>query len=290
MPDPPSSPAPGGDLLSTRDAVSLLELACVAGAVRRDPREWRLELLTGICRLLTASVAAAFIVRQFDTDPDVTTILDVGFKSDHHKKAFHEEFGTAPFGDPLSRAALAHVRANRPETYTCIRADHVTDTAWTSHPHVQTHRRRSALGDCALSIHRSSDKSTAYILAAFRHAFTEPAPGSPAPGTDVAAASRFSARERVLLDALHRGIGTFYLTEEAVRRSEPSIALAPRLRETLDHLLAGLTERQAAGKMSISVHTVHGYVKVLYSHFAVSSRGELLAKWMNATRKPPSTQ
>lgn len=54
--------------------------------------------------------------------------------------------------------------------------------------------------------------------------------------------------------------------------------LSRRLRQTLEALLTGDSEKQVAAKLGLSRHTVHIYVKALYRHFAVSSRGELLAK------------
>jgi DNA-binding CsgD family transcriptional regulator len=64
----------------------------------------------------------------------------------------------------------------------------------------------------------------------------------------------------------------------------PSVAdgfdLAPRLRQTLELLVAGDSERQVALKLKISQHTVHVYVKQLYKRFGVNSRGELLARFI----------
>jgi len=57
--------------------------------------------------------------------------------------------------------------------------------------------------------------------------------------------------------------------------------LSPRLQQTLASLLAGDSEKQAAAKMGVSPHTVHVYVKTLYRRYNVSSRGELLAKWVS---------
>lgn len=54
-------------------------------------------------------------------------------------------------------------------------------------------------------------------------------------------------------------------------------SLAPRLRQTLSMLLEGDAEKQIARKLGISRHTVHVYIKRLYTHFEVSSRSELLA-------------
>ncbi len=57
-------------------------------------------------------------------------------------------------------------------------------------------------------------------------------------------------------------------------------SLSPRLSQTLDALLAGESEKQIARKLSISQNTVHVYVKALYKGFGVSSRGELLARFI----------
>ncbi len=62
-----------------------------------------------------------------------------------------------------------------------------------------------------------------------------------------------------------------------VRGSEP---LSRRERQTLELLLSGDAEKQIASHLSISRHTVHVYVKSLYKRFGVSSRGELLARWV----------
>lgn len=56
--------------------------------------------------------------------------------------------------------------------------------------------------------------------------------------------------------------------------------LPPRMRETLQHLLTGDSEKQIALKLKISQHTVHVYVKRLYRHYGANSRGELLARFV----------
>jgi DNA-binding NarL/FixJ family response regulator len=66
----------------------------------------------------------------------------------------------------------------------------------------------------------------------------------------------------------------------------PSLALldhpglSGRMRQTLQGLLAGEAEKQIAYRLKLSPHTVHVYVKGLYRHFGVSSRGELLARFV----------
>ena len=56
--------------------------------------------------------------------------------------------------------------------------------------------------------------------------------------------------------------------------------LSPRLQETLHFLLTGKSEKQIATELGLSKHTVHSYVKALYKHFGVTSRAELLARWV----------
>jgi DNA-binding CsgD family transcriptional regulator len=72
--------------------------------------------------------------------------------------------------------------------------------------------------------------------------------------------------------------------------------LPPRWRQTLDCLLEGDSEKQVALRLGISQLTIHQYVKGLYQHFGVSSRGELLAFFLRRYRRAdppqpiPSTQ
>ncbi|MCA9291990.1 MAG: PAS domain-containing protein [Phycisphaerales bacterium] len=60
--------------------------------------------------------------------------------------------------------------------------------------------------------------------------------------------------------------------------------LTPRQREVLDHLLAGLAEKEIAARMCLSPHTVHNHVRALYRALNVSSRFELFARRAAATR------
>lgn len=58
--------------------------------------------------------------------------------------------------------------------------------------------------------------------------------------------------------------------------TDPVSGLPPRLQKTLERLLVGDSEKQAALALGLSKATVHEYVGLLYRHFGVNSRGELL--------------
>jgi DNA-binding CsgD family transcriptional regulator len=270
----------------------------VVGGARHDPRQWRYELLSGLMEILlmpegttthagSPGTAAAMVVKGMRSAPMVMSMIDAGFTDAAQRQAFQEEFHTAPFNDPFSRLAAERFQHQQLSTMTCLRADLVNDADWSRDLHVQTHRRKSGLDDCLLSLHRgSSGEDVIYAIYIFRSLSSQPSEGSP--GSNESVTKRFSARERLLLDVIHRGLEGIYRVEESTHRLDPATGLRPRVRQALEYLLNGDTERQVALKMSISVHTVHDYVKSLYTHFGVSSRNELLARWVqNGGQLPP---
>jgi len=65
------------------------------------------------------------------------------------------------------------------------------------------------------------------------------------------------------------------------RSCEPSpSALPPRVRQVLQCLLEGDSDKQIAGRLGLSRFTVNGHTKVLFRHFGVAGRLELLARWV----------
>ena len=94
----------------------------------------------------------------------------------------------------------------------------------------------------------------------------------------------FDSREVALLELLHSEIapliGVRLTTEKHLSRD----GLSRRLNQTLDLLLEGCSEKEAALKLKISPRTLHDYVTMLYQHFSVTSRAELLAYFIR--RRP----
>ena len=87
--------------------------------------------------------------------------------------------------------------------------------------------------------------------------------------------------------ALAQMLRTFgpHAAENKVTTSDHATApaeakLSRRLRQTLNRLLIGDSEKQIASNLRVSQHTVHVYVKALYKLFDVNSRGELLAQFI----------
>lgn len=89
-----------------------------------------------------------------------------------------------------------------------------------------------------------------------------------------------AASDAQRVDASRREVAAFckLIGRRFGKGSEPK--LSPRARQTLERLLAGDSEKQIAAKLQLSQNTVHVYVKSVYRSFGVSSRGELLARFV----------
>ena len=87
---------------------------------------------------------------------------------------------------------------------------------------------------------------------------------------------------RIVGEQLGEGYGDASAAAQPERRAlaPRAVSLSPRVRQTLERLLAGDSEKEIAFRLGVSPHTVHVYVKTLYRRFDVCSRGELLARFV----------
>jgi DNA-binding CsgD family transcriptional regulator len=90
----------------------------------------------------------------------------------------------------------------------------------------------------------------------------------------------FGRREELVVQVAHAALAPL-IGGPLARFAEPSpSALPPRARDVLRCLLEGDGDKQIAARLGLRPLTVNGYVKQIYAHFGVSSRGELLARWV----------
>jgi DNA-binding CsgD family transcriptional regulator len=72
--------------------------------------------------------------------------------------------------------------------------------------------------------------------------------------------------------------------------AQPPAELSPRLGQILDRLLAAKSPKQIARELHLSVWTVREHIHRLYQHFGVSTREELMARFIHDPIVPkPST-
>lgn len=90
----------------------------------------------------------------------------------------------------------------------------------------------------------------------------------------------FTPREKAVVAEAYAAL-TPFLGGALARFREPSpAALAPRVRDVLRCLLEGDSDKQIAARLGIGRHTVNQYAKVIFGHFGVNTRPELLARWV----------
>jgi DNA-binding CsgD family transcriptional regulator len=94
----------------------------------------------------------------------------------------------------------------------------------------------------------------------------------------------FTEEERLLARIVCEEIP--WLHEPPAQLPTPAKArhLSPRQRETLQHLMTGLSYREVSQRMGISPNTVLGYVKDLYRHYGQHSRASLITRLTDTHR------
>jgi DNA-binding CsgD family transcriptional regulator len=243
-----------------------------------DPRAWREHLLNGACRLLNGNVgmivADAGAGRTHFGRPTVISV--VGLPPAQRSlvpKAF-SQYENRAFED-CSRQLMPglsnlHAQLSRQGWVTACR-DQVTDmAAYRAAPMYQEFRRQIDCDDYVVSMRIVDVPRRPEAINIDRPH------GAP----------HFGPREVELLKLLHDEIapliGVRLTTEEHLSRD----GLSKRLSETLSILLEGRSEKEVASALALSARTVHDYVTMLYKHFRVSSRAELLAYFIRRAPMP----
>jgi DNA-binding CsgD family transcriptional regulator len=217
--------------------------------VSGDPVARKKHLLSGLSNLPEAH-AAMSVVAHVQRVPRRHTILSA---SRHGTPALREE-------QLLANCLAAADDPGRPAP-----AATGVEPRW---HHVLWPRRSCAGWRICHCMRYSASISDAHVIACLsftRHAGVNPP---------------FAARDRMILHLAHLEMSWVY-ESDILLATHGAAALSPRQRQTLEYLLAGHSEKQIAGKMRLSPNTVHHHVKALHRHFGVSSRSELLARWVN---------
>jgi DNA-binding CsgD family transcriptional regulator len=253
------------DILRFDELQRTLRLALDLRDLPHGSEAQRRQALDGLCALLGASVGIWASVNGMRSGPAVLgEALDRGWSGARERAVFHRFCRTTQWTaqDP-SMPPFAHQARGRLCTVT--RAELLDDRAWYRSEHVQELRRAADVDSFIYASCATSD-DTAVCISLHRPWRDRP----------------FDERERRLVDVFYRECAFLYRPPPAV---SPALlgGLRPRLRDTLTGLARGLSEKQLAAELGISLHTLHGYVKELHRHFGVQSRGELLARCLSPT-------
>lgn len=243
-----------------------------------DPTAWREHLLHGACALVHGNVGT--MIAQYDGRHTnfgrIGVIAAIGIPAElrSYLEPAMSDFSYRSWDDASFHGlpGMTNLYGEfRRQGWATASRSHLTDDATRyAGTRYQEFRRRLNTDDYVVSI-RLVDLPQRVEAIAVDRPFGAP---------------RFGPREVTLLKILHDEvaplIGVRLTTEAHLSRD----GLSARLRETLSLLLDGLSEKQVARRMHLSTGTVHEYVGVLYKHFRVSSRGELLAYFVRRTPAP----
>jgi DNA-binding CsgD family transcriptional regulator len=220
--------------------------------------ERRRHVLEGLLRLVGGDIGA--MVQVVDFEPGgagrIVDAIDHGWASESDRAvAFAPLVTLGSVSDP----ALERLMHERRPGATRRRAELVADRDWYRSPTVMDHRRPARIDDAIYSFQRPRAGPT------FGLCVNRAWGGRP-----------FTEEDRNLVDLFQSECDWILASSSPASVAGP--ALSPRQRATLDRLLAGDSEKEAANALGLSVHTVHQHVKALYRAHRVRSRPELLAR------------
>lgn len=232
-----------------------------------DPARWRAHLAAGLARLAGAGVVNVGESTAGRAAPHrslgyISWGWENGFDRSYWERIATEFVRRGPDFSPFYTAYMAAFA--REDGASLTRADLVPDTTWERSDYFPLHRGAGA----------------GPILFNYRSL-----PGRPDECSEVvlvrAVGDRdFSARDKVLVQEANAAVVPL-VGGSLARFAEPSPAdLPPFTRKVLRCLLEGDSDKQVMARLGITRHTVNQYAKVIFRHFGVQSRAELLARWV----------
>ena len=229
------------------------------------------HVIQSLMKLIGAKVGVAGIVSDFllDRQFKLVAAVTIGWESEGERRAFQAYYQNAPKHPMQSLAG----RFDKEIILTRSRRQIVDDRRWYTSPHVMEFSRLAGIDHGLYSNFRLPRPGWIGALGLHR------AWGDNRP---------FTQRERTIVQLIHAELGQLHQTHPAFLRPVATQgAMTERMRNVLECLLEGNSEKEVAARLQISRHTVHTYVVLLYRHLEVHTRGELLSRCLSHAPKPP---
>jgi DNA-binding CsgD family transcriptional regulator len=243
-----------------------------------DPPVWREHLLQGVRRLLDGNVGT--MLAEYDGRPGlfgrlgVVAIVGVPAPMRARVQPAVSEWDRRAYDDVATNGMPGLTKLYREivrQGWVTVARDDVTDAAtYHAAPHYLNFRKHVDCDDYVVSIRVVDVPRRAEAISVDR-------PHGAAP---------FGPREVALLKLVHDEIAPLIGVRLATEAHLSRDGLSKRLRQTLSLLLNGRSEKEVARHLNLSARTVHDYVTMLYRHFQVSSRAELLAYFIRREPAP----
>jgi DNA-binding CsgD family transcriptional regulator len=257
--------------VTSADVAEVIELVHECGELWADAPAWQTHLLRGVCRLTETAVGMYNEVR---VSPDCTRSItleesDYGWRDSLARATMRRMYSDHPdraaFMPKVTRLAGA---AHAGTTSAVMRHEIRDDGEWRRSTMLNEYRRPAFMNDFIISF--SPNLRTGSVIVLVANQDTADAPPT--------------QRGKSILTLLSKRIAPMVGTTLATGRQRGAHGLSPRLRQTLDGLLSGGSEKQIAAQMGISRTTLHEYVGSIYDRFGVDGRAGLMAYFL--ARRP----
>ena len=259
------------------DVTGVVQLVGECRELWADAGAWQAHLLRGACRLTGTSVGSFTESRMSPdwTSTEILEELDLGWRDEaarsHRTRLFANHPDRVAFMPRVYQ--LAGRSKDEPDgVATALRQELRPDGEWYRSYMYNEYLRPAFLDGFVMSFainRRTGNLVTLYV------------------GQDVRDRSP-NGRAKAVVSTLNSLVAPLVGVELASRAQRGLHGLSPRLRQVLQGLLDGDSEKQVAHRLGLTRPTVHEYVGVLYRHFDVSSRGELMAYFLR--RRPAATR
>lgn len=257
--------------LSARDVHECHQLAGRCRELGADVDAWRHRLLADLREVVGAQVVINSEIEHFgaeSSDAQDTRYLGIhraGWISDEAERRWREYAQTIPVERTPEYPYLSKFSG---QTMVLSR-DQIwgRETWYRSHTFNEIHRE-CGIDDYIISICPTSIQGRCTTLWLHKGVGTRD----------------FTARERAIVSLVHVTINQ-EIGDYLAAADEPRLdALTKRRQQVLERLLMGDSEKQIAYHFDVTRATIHDHVLAIYRHFAVSSRGELLARFIGRAR------
>jgi DNA-binding CsgD family transcriptional regulator len=257
--------------LRLHDLRQVSELVGQVAELGADPTAWRNHALHGFIRLVGGQVGMTMDMEGAlpGVAPRLIDPLDAGWSDGSSRRTYYNYLQTEIVEDPGATALLKqHLKVT---FLTTTRQQLVDDNTWYSALAVSELRRSGGVDDFVCS--------SVSLKPGWLHGFIVYRPWGQ---------RRFDLRERRLMRLTHLWLFRLYKTGlEQHWASEHVRNLPPRVRQTLELLLAGDSMKRIADRLGLSAHTINDYMKTLHRRLGVSSRAELFKKYLPQRGRPP---
>lgn len=256
--------------MQSADVRALVRLMGELGDLPKDHTVRAPFLMSEICRLIDAQWGIVTLMSDLRPNgkPQLYHSFQGGQLDGNLQSAFLQYVNVQYADDPM----IAGMLVDQPQPIVRSRPQVVEDGEWYRSVHFSEFRRKAYLDESIYAFYPLDQSGNAVGMG-----FTRPL-----------GASRFGARERLMVEMLNDGLAWFYHQFANEGREKAVPRLSPALVRTLTLLLQGASEKQIAARNELSRHTVHDHVKAIYRRWGVNSRAELLATILSS--KGPHTQ